>query len=311
MGQTADWDIVVVGGAYTDYVVRGTRLPVPGETVVGNELLELPGGKGANQAVEAARLGAHVAMVARVGADARGDQIIAGFKDEGVDTRYIVRDPTTPTGMSLIQVNEQGHKQMMVALGASHKLREEDVEHAAQIINSTKVLLTQLEVPPEVALRAMRLGRAANARVIFDPAPVAPLPAELFELVDVIKPDAKEAQAITGIEVQNRDTARQAAKHLLQRGVKVVAIQAGSQGNLLIWQEGECWLPRIPVKRVDATGAGDAFAAALAVALAEGRRLQEAGPFANAAAALTTTKFGARPALPHRQAVENLLRKQQ
>jgi ribokinase len=308
MEQSPEWDIVVVGGAYTDYVVRGPELPTIGETVRGKEFLILPGGKGANQAVAAARLGARrIAFVACVGSDDRGNEIIRQFQVEHVDTRYIVRDQSLPTGISLIQANEQGRKQMMVALGASQALTVDDVKRASAAITSTSILLTQLEIPLEAAMAAMRLAHEAGATVIFDPAPAAKIPDELFRLVDVIKPDAKEAEAITGIHVTDRDTAREAAHALMQRGVKAVVVQAGSQGDLAVWNGGERWLPRIPVKAVDATGAGDTLAGALAVAFVEGRSLNEAGPFASAAAALTTTKLGARPALPYRQQVEELL----
>jgi ribokinase len=311
MKQAATWDLVVVGGAYTDYVVQGPRIPEQGETTLGNKFLELPGSKASNQAVAAARLGARVAFVACVGNDRRGDEMMASLKDEGVDTRYVVRTSAEPTGMSLIQVNEKGRKQMMVALGACHHLSIADVERASTLFEQTKVLSTQLEISVEVAMAAMRRGREAGAYVLFDPAPSAPIPQELLALVDIIKPDAKEAQALTGIDVQDRETARQAAQQLLRRGVReAVAVQAGKQGDLIVWHEGECWLPRIPVHSVDATGAGDTLAGALAVALAEGQTWTEAGPFASAAAALTTTKLGARPALPRRQDVMALLAQQ-
>ncbi len=305
--SATSWDIVIVGGAYTDYVVRGQRLPTPGETVLGQELLILPGSKASNQAVAAARLGAHVTLVTQVGADARGDEIITGLRKEGVDTRYIRRDSSTPTGISLIQVDEHGHKQMMVAPGACHHLPAEAVMEAKGAIKATKILLTQLEVPLETVMTAVRLGCDAGKQVIFDPAPAQPVPNQLLCMVDIIKPDAKEAQALTGITVNDRNTARKAALELLKHGIKVVAIQAGTQGDLLIWHGGECWLPRIPVKSVDTTGAGDAFIAALSVALAEDRPLNEAGFFASATAALTTTMLGARPALPRRDDVMALL----
>jgi len=310
MRQTPVWDIVVVGGAYTDYVIRGPELPKRGETVLGQESLIVPGSKGSNQAVAAARLGAHrVALIARVGSDARGDEIIAQLQAEHVDSRYVVRDQAVPTGMSLIQVNERGRKQMMVSLGASRRLTVEDIQRASEAISSTRVFLTQLEIPLEVSLEAIRLAHKAGAWVVFDPAPApqTALPDELFAMVDMIKPDTREAEALTGMHVTDRDSARQAAHQLMQRGVKVVVIQAGDRGDLLVWREGECWLPRIPVKAVDATGAGDSLAAALAVALVEGRSLEEAGPFASATAALTTTKLGARPALPRRAEVMDLL----
>jgi ribokinase len=312
MKQTSAWDLVVVGGAYTDYVIQGPKIPEQGETTLGNKFLELPGSKASNQAVAAARLGARVAFVACVGDDRRGDEIIASLKDEGVDTHYVVRTDAEPTGMSLIHVNEKGRKQMMVALGACHHLSIADVERASMLFDQTKVLSTQLEIPLEVAMAAMRWGREASACVLFDPAPGAPVPLELFALVDIIKPDTKEAQTLTGIEVQDRETARQAAQQLLRRGVReAVVVQAGEQGDLIVWQDGECWLPRIPVNSVDTTGAGDTLAGALAVALAEGRTWTEAGPFASAAAALTTAKLGARPALPRRQDVIALLAQRQ
>ncbi|HEY7415325.1 MAG TPA: PfkB family carbohydrate kinase [Ktedonobacteraceae bacterium] len=311
MAQTTAWDLVVVGGAYTDYVVRGPRLPVQGETTLGNKFLETAGGKGANQAVAAARLGARVALVSRVGNDARGDEILTSLQHERVDTRYVRRDPEVSTGLSLIQLNEQAHKQMMVWLGACYGLTIEDVQHAEEACSNAKVVLTQLEAPLDVIMTAMRIGHKAHALVILDPAPAPPhaFPDDLFSLVDIIRPDSKEAETITGVNVRDRESAHRAAEQLLQRGVRASAIQAGEEGDLLLWPDGSCWLPRIPIKSIDTTGAGDAFVAALAVALSEGQTLMEAGPFASAAAALTTTKLGARPALPRREAALELLQK--
>lgn len=307
--RDASWDLVVVGGVYTDCVVQGENIPSQGETVVGNTFLMLPGSKASNQAVEAARLGARVALVARVGKDSRGDDIVASLQDEGVDTRYIVRDGASATGISLIQVNMQGNKQMMVALGASQHLTIEDVERAREAMAQAKIVATQLEVPQDVALTALRLGRELGAQTLFDPAPAAKVSDELLQLVDILKPDAKEAYTLTGITVHDRDSARAAAQRLLQRGVRIVSIQAGKEGDLLVWQDGEEWLPRFPVQSVDSTGAGDTLAGALATALAMGQSLQDAGRFASAAAALTTTKLGARPALPYRDEVLHLLQK--
>jgi ribokinase len=302
------WDIIVVGGAYTDFVVRGPHLPVPGETVMGHDFLTLPGGKGSNQAVTAARLGVkRLAMVARIGSDRRGDEIIEAFKQEGVDTRYIARDTRTASGISLIQVEEHGQKQMMFSFGAGQQLTEADISPVADAIRTAKVLMLQLEIPAKPLLAAARLAHAAGVPIIFDPAPPLDTPEELLPLVTIIKPDAKEAEKLTSQAVHDRETARKAAKMLLQRGVQVVAIQAGDEGDLLVWQEQEVWLPRLPVNSIDATGAGDAFAGALAVALVEQRSLEDAGHFANAAAAITTTRLGARTALPRRKEVQDLL----
>jgi ribokinase len=307
--QEKRWDIVVVGGAYTDYVVRGPRLPKPAETIQGKDFLIAPGSKGSNQAVAAARLGARVSLVAKVGRDDRGDNIIEKLKEEGVDSHGVVRDAQSPTGISLIQVDEHGQKQMMISSSASQQLTKAEVEQVADTIRSAKMLMTQLEIPLDAAQEAIRIAHEAGMQVLLDPAPPMKLSDDLFLKVDVIKPDTKEAETITGVHVQDRATAKQAAEKLLQKGVKVVAVQAGDSGDLLVWQNGECWLPRIPVHSIDATGAGDAFAAALAVALVEGQPLQEAGLFASATAALATTKLGGRPSLPRRNEVDNLLKR--
>ncbi len=310
MASKSEWDIVVVGGSYTDYMVHGPHLPKPGETVDGDTfLLRIPGGKGANQAVAAARLGARVTMITKVGSDDRGDEIIDSYKKEGLGIQYVWRDGSEPTGASLIQAEKNGDKQMMVSFGATRKLTVEDIQATAETIRSAKILLTQLEIPVETVLAAIRIAHEAGVQVILDPAPSTKLPDELFPMVNVIKPDTSEAEFLTGIHVQDRNSARNAAKALLQRGVQAASAQAGHEGNLIVWQDGECWLPQIEVKSVDATGAGDTFAAGLAVKLAEGRSMNEAGQFANAAAALSTTKFGARPALPRREEVERLVAK--
>jgi ribokinase len=301
------WDVVVVGGANTDYMVRGPRLPRPGETVQGDEFLEAPGGKGANQAVAAARLGARVAFIARVGADARGQAAIAQLQREGVDVRGVARDAHAFTGVALVMVDQRGEKQIFAAGGANVHFTPQDVRAAADTLRRARVVLTQLEVRLDAVTIAVQLAREAGVRVVLDPAPPQPLADELLRQVDLLKPDAREAEALTQIPVRDRASARAAANRLLERGVGAVAVQAGEEGDLIVWRGGERFLPRFPVKSVDATGAGDAFAAALAVALAEGRSLEEAGPFASAAAALTTTKLGAQAALPDRAAVMALL----
>lgn len=301
------WDVVVVGGANTDYMVRGPRLPRPGETVQGDEFLEAPGGKGANQAVAAARLGARVAFIGRVGADARGQAAITQLQHEGVDVRGVARDPHAFTGVALVMVDQHGEKQILAAGGANVHFTPQDVRAAAETLRRARVVLTQLEVQLDAVTVTIQLAREAGARVVLDPSPPQPLTDELLRQVDLIKPDSREAEALTQIPVRDRASARAAANQLLDRGVGAVAVQAGEEGDLIVWRGGERFLPRFPVKSVDATGAGDAFVAALAVALGEGRPLEEAGPFASAAAALTTTKLGAQAALPDRAAVMALL----
>jgi len=300
------WDIVVVGGANTDYTVCGHGLPQPGETLVGEQFFIGQGGKGANQAVAAARLGARVAFVGRVGSDDRGDALLRQLRAERVNTDHVIRDEKAATGAAVIHVAESGEKQIFVAPNANYNLSPDNVRGTAAIKNC-RIFMTQLEVPLETVLEATRLAYEAGAKIILDPAPPVPLPDELLERVHVIKPNSSEAKTLTKIDVTNRSSARKAADKLMARGVEAVAIQAGEKGNLLVWSDGECWLPRIPVNSIDATGAGDAFAAALGVALAEGQPWEEAGHFANAAAALKTTKMGAQDGLPHRKALDEFM----
>ena len=301
--------MVVLGGANTDYLIRGNKMPAPGQTVEGFKFQTAAGGKGANQAVAAARLGARVAFVGRLGADARGDEIIAQLKAEGVDCRYAVRDRRHATGVALIMVSKDGEKSILTAPGANRHLALADVRQATRAIANTRMLLVQFEAPRAVVLAAARLAHKHGARIVLDPAPPSYAPGdELLRLVYLIKPNAHETEALTGINPRDRASARRAAHKLLERGVKVVCVESGHQGNLLVWSGGELWLPRIRVRAVDATGAGDAYAAAFAVAMAEGQPLSAAAQFANAAAALKTTRVGAQAGLPKRKAVLALAR---
>jgi ribokinase len=301
------YDVVVVGKANVDYLVRGPRLPQPGQSVNGELFQEAPGGKGANQAVGAARLGARVALIARVGNDVRGDSVVEALITEGVEIDYLLRDPSAFTGVALCQVGGNGEKQILSAAGANANLSVENVRAAGDALRSARVVLLQLGVPLPAVAEAIRIGRSAGARIVVDPGPPAPLSDDLLAQIDVIRPNCSEALALTGVEVAGQDTARAAARVLLRRGAGAVAVQAGDGGDLLAWGEDELWLPRFEVARVDATGAGDAFASALAVALAQGRSLREAGPFASAAAALATTVLGAQASLPRRAAVLSLV----
>jgi ribokinase len=300
-------DVVVLGGANSDYLVRGPKLPDPGETVEGDAFQAAPGGKGANQAVAVARLGGRVAFVGCVGQDPRGDDLLSRLQTEGVQTGQVVRTTQAPTGVALIFVGERGQKQIVVAPGANRRMQVHDVEAAVEAITTSRVLLTQLELPLECVTAGLRIAHRAGVRVVLDPAPARRLPRALLSLVDVIRPNAAEAGTLTGITVKTRASARKAARALLDQGVRAVAIQAGDEGNLLLWNGGERWLPKIPVLTVDATGAGDAFVAALSLRLAQGIAFEDAGPFASAAAALTTTVLGAQAGLPRREAVLRLL----
>lgn len=311
MTDLTHWDVVVVGGANTDYLVRGKDLPRPGETVAGDVFQDAIGGKGANQAVAASRMGARVAFVGRVGNDDRGDQVIDQLDREGVDTSFIVCTDHKPTGVAVIMVNEKGEKQILTAPGANQDMRLEDVERAAIAIRSAKVLLTQLEIPLKIVEAALKIAHENNVTTILDPAPAQALKPNLLLKVDTVRPNAREARVLTGIESTNRRTAYQAAQALLKKGTRTAIVEAGNAGNLILWSDGEHWLPRIPVQAVDATGAGDAFLGALAAQLARGADLISASIFANAASALATTKLGAQASLPTYDEVTSLRRKQQ
>jgi ribokinase len=306
-GHSSPPRIAVVGEANTDFVIRGPRLPAPGQSVDGWVFLEAPGGKGLNQAVAAARLGAAVDLVARIGDDRRGHAIREHLAREGVGARYVVRDAVATTGAALVQVEESGRKQTIGAPGANCCLDVHDVRRAGPRLRAATILLVQLQPPLPAIAEAVRIAKAAGALVILDAAPPRPLPDELLRGLAVIHANAVEAEALTGLRVTDRRTARRAAAVLLERGARAAAIEAGARGDLIAWRDGECWLPRLRVRPVDETGAGDAFVAALAVQLGEGRGLADAGRFANAAAALTTTRLGVQASLPRRDAVMALL----
>jgi ribokinase len=300
-------DIVVVGGANFDYVVRGERLPVPGETLEGEVFQEGPGGKGANQAVGAARLGAKVTFVSRVGVDARGDTLIAGLREAGVDERHVVRDRERPTGVALIAVDHEGEKQIVTAPGANRQLSETEIEAAKESIAFARVLVVNLEVPLRAVEAALRLAKASGAKTLLDPAPAVPLSEELLRLVDVIRPNAAEAEVLTNVKVRDVRSAAQCARVLMARGVGAAILQAGNSGDLVVTRQEQHLLEHLAVDSVDATGAGDAFMAGLAAGLAEGRSLLDAASLGSAAAAFSTTRLGARAGLPRREDLASLL----
>ena len=302
----AGFDVVVIGGANTDFLVKGGALPKPDTTVQGERFLEGPGGKGANQAVASARLGARTAFVGKLGSDARGDALLETLNSESVDTRFVTRDKRAPTGVALVAVDEKGHPQIITAPGANSRLTVREVLEASEHVANARVVLLQLEIPPEAIEVAMRLARAAGARVVMDPSPPRELPEDVLKELHVICPDAAEAQVLTGIAVTDRASARRAADNLLRRGVAAALIGAPG-GNLLVTPEGDCWFPNLRVSVVDTTGASDALVAALAACIARGEMLPDAARFATAAAALKTTRLGAQAGMPSRREVERML----
>ena len=296
--------IVVVGSVNTDMVVKGEKIPAPGETVTGGQFVMAAGGKGANQAVAAARLGADVTLIARVGADMFGDQAIENFKREGIRTDQILRDPENATGTALILVDSKGENSISVASGANFAMTVEEVEKSLAAVGPFDVLLLQLETPMEVVEAAARAAKAASAIVVLDPAPAAPLSEELLQNVDFITPNESEATLLTNTVVRDEATAREAATKLQAMGAGNVIVTLGGQGSLLANSEATAMVPCPKVEARDTTAAGDAFNGGLAHAIGSGKSLQDSVAWASRVGALAVTKLGAQPSLPTLSEVE-------
>jgi len=299
--------IVVVGSSNTDMVVKGRRLPAPGETVSGGQFVLAAGGKGANQAVAAARLGADVTLVARVGRDIFGDQALENYRKEGIRADYVFRDPDRATGIALILVDQQGENLISVASGANHALTPADVDQAAEPIRAAQVVLLQLEIPLETVCRAAEVAFAAGVPVILNPAPAAPLPDGLLHRVAYLTPNESEAQHLSGVPVEDETSARQAAGRLLAAGARHVIITLGAKGALSASAAGARLVPTRRVRAIDTTAAGDAFNGGLAWALGCGLALDEAVERACLVGALSVTRLGAQPSLPTKAELDAFL----
>jgi len=288
-------------------VVRVPTLPRPGETVLGGTFFTARGGKGANQAVAAARAGGSVAMIGCLGDDAFGDDTRAALTAEGIAVDAIRRVAGTPSGVALILVDERGENCIAVASGANALLGAEEGARCAELLSADGVLLVQLETPPETVVAAAQAARRVGARVILNPAPARELPDELLALVSVLTPNESEAERLAGIPVNGERGLEQAASALLARGVGAVVVTLGAAGAYVATAEHRETVPGRPVEARDTTGAGDVFNGALAVALAERMSLPDAVRFANAAAAISVTRDGAQPAAPRRTEILELL----
>lgn len=300
--------LVVVGSSNTDMVVQTPRLPRPGETLLGGRFTLAAGGKGANQAVAAARAGGRVAFVCRVGKDVFGDRALRGFKADGLETRWVRRDPQAPSGVALIAVAPDGENSIVVAPGANGRLNRQDVEAAAPAFQKARVVLAQLEVPLAAVQAAVRLAKRAGAIAILNPAPAQPLPDSLLRQLDWLTPNETEAELLTGIKVDSPQAAEKAAQCLRQRGVQTVLVTLGARGVWMCTPAESAHVPGFKVRPVDTTAAGDVFNGALAVALAQGQPLRAAIRFAQAAAAISVTRLGAQPSAPQRAEIERFLR---
>ncbi len=298
--------IVVVGSANMDLVVKTDRIPVPGETVLGGEFYQLPGGKGANQAVAAARLGGNVTLVACVGQDGFGSTMLDQYAVDCIDTSHIRRVDGHATGVALIGVDRLGQNSIIVAPGANALLDTNDIKRAESAIRSAQVVLAQLEISVQTVTAAMKAARQYGAVTLLNPAPFHSgdkLPADLLAATDVLIPNEHEALALLGIpHTANIDYVDVAAE-LLLTGVGAVVVTLGDQGSVIADKYGVRLVHALPVEAVDSTAAGDCFCGALAVALGEGEDLDIAVKFASSAAAISVTRMGAQPSLPARAEV--------
>ena len=297
--------IIVVGSSNTDMVIKAAKFPLPGETILGGEFFLFPGGKGANQAVAAARLGGNVIFIAKVGNDIFGEQALQQFKREGIITDYVAKDPNLPSGVALITVDSKGENTIVVAQGSNGALSPEDVKKAEREFENAEIVLTQLETPLPTILHLVKLARSTGKKMILNPAPAMPLPDDLFPYLYLITPNETETETLTGIKIKDQASMKLAAEKLKDKGVANVIITLGAEGVYLHDTAGGRHIPTRKVQVVDSTAAGDVFNGALAVALSENRTLEQAAEFANHAAAISVTKMGAQASAPYRKEMSN------
>ncbi len=299
--------ILVIGSSNTDLVARTKSIPRAGETVLGSEFSVAQGGKGANQAVAAARLGADVTFMCKIGKDEFGDTAKTKFESEGIDTGYVLVSDSKPSGVALIAIDENGENSIVVASGSNSELRPEDVERIHDF-SSYDIVLAQLETPMDTVERIGALAVDNGVRLILNPAPAAELSPELLSAVTLLTPNETEASALSGIEIVNDETAMDAAEKIVSKGVKNVIITLGSRGSLVYDGKNAEFVPAYKVRAVDTTAAGDVFNAALAVGLSEGKSLVDSARLASAASAIAVTRLGAQPSAPTRTETEEFIK---
>jgi ribokinase len=299
--------IVVVGSANTDFVIHLPRLPAKGETTLGDQFQVVRGGKGANQAVAAARLGGDVTFVARLGDDSFGREAFSAYQEEGIHTGCIVLDKKAPSGVALIMVSQEGENLIAVAPGANGRLSPQDVLAAESAIAEADCLLLQLEIPLESVRTAAELAHSHHVRVILNPAPAQQLSIDMLELVDMLTPNEREAAFLAGIGELGSESPD--FLPILSSRIQVpgLIVTLGAKGACVLSQGQEVHIPAVPVTPVDTTAAGDAFNGALAVALARGESLFQAVAWANVAGAISTTRAGAQPSLPTAAELEQFI----
>ena len=301
-------NIVVVGSLHMDLTIKAKTIPRLGETVLGDEFKMSPGGKGANQAVAAAKLGGNVTLIGRVGTEAFGTDLIRNAGQHRINTKFIVQDKETQTGLALIMVDQNGNNIIAVAPGADLRCSKEDIDHADSVIKSSDIFLAQLETPFPVVQHAIQKAFQFRVKVILNPSPAHRLSESLLKKVFVLTPNESEAEKLSGISITDLSSAKKAITEILKKGTENIVLTMGKEGAL-VGAKGEIVHVKSPkVDPVDTTGAGDAFCGALAVAISSGENLEKAVVYANCAGALATTKIGAQEALPTREELERFMR---
>jgi len=299
--------IVVVGSSNTDMIIKVPHVPVPGETIIGGKFSIAAGGKGANQAVAAARAGGDVTFIARIGDDMFGQQAKDGFVKDNIDVDHVLSDKDAPSGVALIFVGEDGQNSIAVASGANANLSPSDVQAASDAISTSDILIMQLETPLETVQKAASIASDNGVKVILNPAPAQALSDDILRHVSILTPNESESELLTGIKVETEKDAAAAADALMAKGIETVIVTMGPKGAFVATADSKELVGGFSVKAVDATAAGDVFNGTLAVAIAEGKSLKKAVSFANAAAALSVTKLGAQPSAPTREEIDKFL----
>lgn len=298
--------VTVVGSYAVGLTLRTARFPGPGETVLGGDFDQGPGGKGSNQAIQAARLGASVELVASIGSDSFGDDAVALYEREGIGVRFLRRSADRNTGVGFIVLSEEGENFIVLDPGANEELSTAWVEHAFRAIGGTGAVLAQLEIPLDAALRAMELGREAGAATILNPAPARPMPTAGLEAIDVLTPNALELRVALGVPDDAEASEHELCTMALERGVGAVVMTRGRRGAFVVDAKGAFEIPAVPIRPVDSTGAGDAFTGCLGVELAAGRSLRDAVELAVVAGAHACLRLGVVPGLGTRSELDAL-----
>jgi ribokinase len=301
--------ILVLGSSNVDLIFRIPRFHQPGETIKGQNLVTAFGGKGANQAIAANRLGGKVSFITKLGTDSYGKAYLKYFAENGLPRKYLLKDKELPTGIALIEVNPQGENRIIVSPGANGFLTTKDLKRLARAWRQIGVFVTQLEIPLPTVRMALEMAKHNGALTLLNPSPFTPLSSEILSFVDFLVPNEWEAQSLTGIKMKGDPDIHKMAKRLLSRGVKNVVITLGPKGLFFKNRNGEIWMEAFKVKAVDTTAAGDAFMGGLACGLSEGKLIPELLRFASGAGALAATKLGAQPSLPLREDLERFLGK--